>query len=372
MMTPRQRILATLAHEVPDRTPTDGWFHPEVREKLKAYFGLTEWEDVLLALGVEGWKVVELPLSHQKFDAVATKRPGGKPGPVAIWHDEQTHEDCWGVVMRKGEGDRYEERIRGPLDGTDDPADLENYPWPVLADQIIADKLAELPQQIQQLKEDQKYVIGGIPNPFRSGWHLRGMNDFLADYAAEPEMIEIMYDRLFAYYGDTLLELAKAGVDQLSVIGDIGMQTGMMISPNSWREQDKPRWQTLLDSCRAINPDLHFFFHSDGNITDVMDDLVDVGFDIINPIQPECMDPIEVKKRWGDRITLHGGISLQQTLPNGSVQDVQREVTELINTCGRDGGLVAFPSNVLQPDIPVENIVACYHTARDLKLLSGS
>jgi uroporphyrinogen decarboxylase len=369
MMTPRQRILATLSHEVPDRTPTDGWFHPEVKEKLKTHFGLTQWEDVLVELGVEGWKIVEIPVSNRNFYAVATKRPGGKPGPVAIWHDEQTYEDCWGVVMRKGAGDRYEERVRGPLDDADNPAELEQYQWPVLADQIIAGELAQLPQQIQRLKEDQKFVIGGIPNPFRSAWHLRGMNNFLSDYAAEPEMIEVMYDKLFAYYGDTVRELAKAGVDQISVIGDIGMQSGMMISPHSWRKQDKPRWQKLLDTCRGINPDLHFFFHSDGNIMDVMDDLVDVGFDIINPIQPECMNPRLVKQRWGDRITLHGGISLQRTLPHGSVRDVQREVTELIDHCGLNGGLVIFPSNVLQPDIPVENIIACYHAARDKKLI---
>ncbi|MFA5689359.1 MAG: uroporphyrinogen decarboxylase family protein [Kiritimatiellales bacterium] len=369
-MTPRQRIQAALSHEIPDRTPTDGWFHPEVREKLKAYFNLTEWDDVLLELGVEGWKVVDIPLADKKFDAAATPRPGGKPGPVAIWYDEFTYEDRWGVIQQKDADNRYEKRISGPLDDMDELEQLLQFPWPVLTEQVAPETLTNLSRQIDQLKTEQKFVVGGFANPFRTGWHLRGMDGFLGDYAAEPEMIDVIYDNLFAFYGDMARELAKAGVDMINVIGDLGMQTGMMINPDTWRNQDKPRWQKLLDGCRAINPALHFFFHSDGNIMAIVDDLIDVGFDVINPIQPECMDPRLVKQRWGNRITIHGGISMQQTLPFGSVEDVRREVTELIDHCGLDGGLVMFPSNVLQPDIPVENIVACFHAARDKKLLA--
>ncbi len=93
--------------------------------------------------------------------------------------------------------------------------------------------------------------------------------------------------------------------------------------------------------------------------------LVEIGFDVINPIQPECMDPIEIKRRWGERITLHGCISIQRTLPFGSVDDVRREVETLIRQCGYNGGLVLLPSNNIQPDTPIENVLACYHTARD-------
>jgi len=96
--------------------------------------------------------------------------------------------------------------------------------------------------------------------------------------------------------------------------------------------------------------------------------LVEIGISVLNPIQPECMEPAEVKRRWGDRITLHGCISLQRTLPFGSPDDVRREVEDLIRTCGMDGGLILMPSNVIQPDTSVENIIACYHAARDFDL----
>jgi uroporphyrinogen decarboxylase len=131
---------------------------------------------------------------------------------------------------------------------------------------------------------------------------------------------------------------------------------------------DKPRMAKLIADCRAINPDVFMFIHSDGNVTDLMDDLVEIGFNVINPIQPECMDPVEVKKRWGDRITIHGGVSLQRTLPRGTVAAVRAEVENLIRQCGYNGGLVVFPSNVIQPDTPTENIIACFHAARDFEV----
>jgi uroporphyrinogen decarboxylase len=154
----------------------------------------------------------------------------------------------------------------------------------------------------------------------------------------------------------------------IKIVGDIAMQDRMLMSPELWRRIDKPRMARLISECRSGNPDLFFFFHSDGNVTAIMDDLIEIGFDVINPIQPECMDPVDVKKRWGNKITMHGGLSVQRTLPMGSVEDVRAEVATLIENCGYDGGLVVCPSNVVQPDTPVENIIACYHSARDFDL----
>ncbi len=108
------------------------------------------------------------------------------------------------------------------------------------------------------------------------------------------------------------------------------------------------------------------FIHSDGDVFEVIDDLVEIGFDVVNPIQPECMDPAEIKKRWGDKITMCGGLSLQRTLPGGTPAEVREEVLDLIRKCGYDGGLIVAPSNSVQPDVPVENILACYGAIRDL------
>jgi uroporphyrinogen decarboxylase len=191
------------------------------------------------------------------------------------------------------------------------------------------------------------------------------MDNVLADYLASRELLEAIYDPLYGTFGEMAKRMTRAGVDMITFTGDIAMQDRIIMGPRAWREVDKPRIARLIADCRGINPDVHFFIHSDGNVTDLMDDLVEVGFDVINPVQPECMDPAEVKRLWGDRITIHGGVSLQRTLPFGTPEEVRAEVEHLIRACGYNGGLVVFPSNVIQPDTSVENIIACFHAARD-------
>ena len=148
------------------------------------------------------------------------------------------------------------------------------------------------------------------------------------------------------------------------------MQDRIIMGPDTWRAVDKPRMARLIADTRAVNPDLYFYVHSDGNVMDLVEDFIEIGFDIVNPLQPECMDPAEVKQRWGDKIVLHGGISLQRTLPNGTPDEVRAEVEALVRSCGYNGGLVVFPSNVIQPDTSVENIISCFHAARDFDVAS--
>jgi uroporphyrinogen decarboxylase len=269
------------------------------------------------------------------------------------------------VVERFGEGDWYSERVEGPLDAAQTPDDILRYAWPAVADIREPTNYAA---QVSAMKEEGFFVSGGIPNPYKMAWHLHGMENVLADYLVNQEVLVTLYDRLYALYGDMAVRMARAGVDMITVTGDIAMQDRIVMGPDSWRRFDKPRLAGLIGACRAVNPEVFFFIHSDGNVTDLMDDIVEIGFNVVNPIQPECMDPVAVKKRWGDRITLHGGVSLQRTLPNGTPDEVRAEVERLVRECGYNGGLVVFPSNVIQPDTPTENVIACFHAARDLKL----
>ena len=196
------------------------------------------------------------------------------------------------------------------------------------------------------------------------------MDNVLADYLIHRDLLEALYDHLYALYTDMTKRMAAAGVDMITITGDIAMQDRIIMGPDTWRAVDKPRLAKLVADTRAVNPDVYFYIHSDGDVTDLVDDIVEIGFDILNPLQPECMDPVEIKKRWGDKLTLHGGISLQQTLPFGTPEEVRAEVEDLIKKCGYNGGLVVFPSNVIQPDTSVENIIACFHAARDFDVAS--
>ena len=364
-MNPRERILTTLNHELPDRTPVDGWFHPEVIDTLKAHFQTDDWSEVLNELGIEGWIDLAPEVHFARFEAQATSRPGESNGRRGIWLDENNYEDPWGTRFAMGDDGRYERWIAGPLEAVQTPEDVARYAFPTAADVREPDDYAE---RVAKLKAENRFVCGEVDNPFKRFWHLRGYENALMDYLANPPVLEAIYDRLFPLVTELCLRMARAGVDMIKVVGDVSMQDRITMGPVPWRNIDKPRWARLIDACREANPETVFFFHSDGKLDDLVDDLIEVGFTVINPIQPECMDPIEVKRRWGERITMHGGISIQKTLPFGTVDDVRREVDTLIRNCGHNGGLIVMPSNNIQPDTPVENILACYQAAREFDL----
>ena len=368
-MTPRERILAALRHQVPDRTPAEAWFHDEVERRLKEHFGTDDWNEVLDELGIAGWRSCSVKLRVPGFEERAEERTYRQMIRRGVWRDERTYADAWGVVQRIGESGWYEEWVSGPLveaDGEDLSA-IENVGLPGSENLAEPENYAA---RVRELKSAGNFVSGGISNPYKTAWLLRGMDNVLADYLINREFLEALYDRLYALYTEMALRMVRAGVDEVRVVGDIAMQDRIVMGPDTWRAVDKPRMAGLIAECKAANPDVFLFIHSDGNVTELMDDIVEIGFDVVNPVQPECMDPVEVKRRYGKRVTIHGGVSLQRTLPGGTPDEVRAEVEELIRKCGYDGGLVVFPSNVIQPDTPVENIISCFAAARDFDVAS--
>ena len=242
----------------------------------------------------------------------------------------------------------------------------DSFDWPTEAD-LIDDP--EMSAKVERSKAEGRWVHGsGGVHPFKQAWRMRGFENFLCDYVANPEWVEAIYDRLVGFNVAVNRRLAAAGVDQISYFGDVAMQDRMIVPPDQWRRLDKPAWKRIIDETRAVNPEVRFFSHSDGDITPIMDDLVEVGFDIIDPLQPECVNPAEFKARWGDRVTLEGGGSVQRTLPFGSVDDVRREVDFLMTTCAYNGGYIFRASNAVSFDCPIENVIAYYEMARDYDL----
>jgi uroporphyrinogen decarboxylase len=365
-VTSRERLLTTFRRELPDRTPTSYPGRPDVDARLQAHLGLDTWPEVLERLGVEETRGVGSRMRFPAWEARTDKLAKGGAWPGAgteyVWHDERTFEDQWGVVWRIGSEGRYLQHISSPLEHAESP-DEYDFPGP--------ERLEWAPDLAEQVAEYQRqgyYVGAGVEQPYKTAWRLRGMEQNLADYYENREFKEKLYDKIHETWEEIARRTVSAGVDQFSIGGDIAMQDRMLITPRLWREVDKPRLARLIGIARGINPEVHIYLHSDGNLYEVMDDLVEIGFDIINPVQPECMDPAEVKRRWGDRVSLAGCGSLQQVLPKGSVRDVRNHVNWLIENCGYNGGLMLAPSNALQPDIPPENIVAFYDAAREFDL----
>jgi uroporphyrinogen-III decarboxylase len=148
------------------------------------------------------------------------------------------------------------------------------------------------------------------------------------------------------------------GVDMIWVGDDVGGQTGMMISPATWRRFLKPRLATFIAEIKALNPALKVAYHSDGTIYPIIPELIEIGVDILNPIQPACMDPEKVKREYGDRLSFWGSLDEQHTLPFGSPADVEQEVRTRLKTLGRQGGLILGPTHFVQLDTPLENFWA--------------
>ncbi|MCK4590279.1 MAG: hypothetical protein KAT86_00895, partial [Candidatus Latescibacteria bacterium] len=263
-----------------------------------------------------------------------------------------------GRVVRVHEGSDYlEDAVWYPLQQVEKVQDLDVYPFPQEEWIEVPEALKE---EVKRCKEEGYIVSGGVAQPFKSAWLVRGMHNVLMDYLVNPDLINEMYDKIYSFSTAYCEKLVEAGVDMIQITGDLGMQDRMIMSPEIWRKFDKERLKKMISKLKGINPELKLYMHTDGNVQDIVEDLIEVGIDILNPIQPECMDPVEIKKKYGDRLVLHGAVSLQKTLPFGSPEDVKAEVRYLIENCNVNGGFVLGPSNVLFKEIPPENIIAMY------------
>jgi uroporphyrinogen decarboxylase len=353
----RERFFAAVRHERTDRVPMDLWARPEIMRRLREHLGV---EDVEAALGVDFAKV-DLLDRVPDFDRRASDPRGGDwPGAAEryVWHDDRTFENAWGVVQRVGRDGKLVEWISGPLVQTND---LSGYRSPEPA--CLANP-SEIAGRVAELKKADRVVCGEVVMPFKRAWQMRGLENLLCDMLLSPEFVEDLYERLYAFETERAVRLALAGVDVVQVVGDIAMEDRLLFKPELFRRFDVPRLREMIRRAHQARPDVLMFYHSDGDLSAAMDDLVDVGFDIINPIQPECMDPYEVKRRWGGRITLWGTVSVRTTLPRGTPESIRALVHERIRGCAYDGGFVLAPSNLISYDTPAENVVAMYEAAR--------
>ncbi|KUK64863.1 MAG: putative protein5 [Parcubacteria bacterium 34_609] len=368
-MNERERFLTTMKHQLPDRIPTVIDARSEVQEALKKYYSVESYQEVLDILGAvdidrfptDGWIRINFPDHYDKQDALieAAWLGGGRKYKKI---DEKTFKNDWGIVFKISDDGKYAGWASGPLVNAKDPDEV----FIPTVENIIDDP--DLPRNVQKLKNEGIFVKGLIAQPFKIAWMLRGMENLLCDYLINRTFVEKLYNKLYMLQGEILRRMTKAGMDMVGFEGDIAIQHSLIMRPDIWRAVDKPRLSKIITSCKEINPDIHIFIHSDGNLSEIMPDLIEIGFDVIDPIQPECMDPFLIKKLYGDKITLHRCGSLQKTLPFGTPEDCKKEAIYYIEHCGQDGGLVLGVSNTISYDVPVENVVAWYEAVRDYML----
>jgi uroporphyrinogen decarboxylase len=365
-MNSRERVIAAINHQRPDRVPLDVYFRPDVWAMLERHFETADAEQIRGALGLDvRYSVLEPGAS---FVEQAVPSPwenleiGVGRSDLGILRDNGWLEDEYGVCRTPNVTGLYWHYAFHPL-AEAGLEEVRSYRFP---DPDLPERYTGVISDVAGWG-DGYFTVVELWNIFKSAWELRGYNQYMMDLSLEPQWVETLADRLLEHRIRQSRQLVKCGIDMIMIAGDIAMQQGMMLSPQMWRKYFKPRLRTWLEEVRR-DRDVYFMFHSDGDMEPVFGDLVEIGFDVINPIQPECMDVAEIKRRYGSRVCLHGTISCQKTLPFGTTDDVAVEVRQRISCCGQNGGLIICPSNNIQPDVPVENILALYNTAKSIPL----
>lgn len=354
LLSSRERCIRAIEHDDVDRVPLVFRARSEVVKALMDRLGLTKYEDLLRAFHIDIRFAPGIPLRGGYLpEGVEIKEgPYGPAFTVGYKGSFEVRKDIWGVKSIWAPDHTYTYTfIEHPLKSID----VKDYQWPDVVEESIDSVI-----KYCKVYGEHYLIYGGIIHLFEIAWQLTGFNEFLKLMYTRPDLVNEILDGLDRIRFKQAKLLIEAGVDVIVDGDDVGAQTTMIVSPNLWRRFLKPRYKRLADLCHRHG--VYFFFHSDGWIEPIIPDLVEIGVDILNPIQPECMDPAKIKENYGDKLCLEGTISVQRTLPFGSVEDVVNEVKDRIVKLGPTGFILG-PTHAIQPDTPIENVTALYKAA---------
>lgn len=353
-MKPRERVELALNHQKPDRCPMQISFTPEFADRLRA------------DMEIQGKKVHN---PHGGGNTYELERALGEDMLLtsvgwanSYYMDTIAYVDEWGIGWDVhpyetpfGIGN-YTEIVSHPL--ADDDA-ISTYQPP---DPNRSDIYQDAEQTIRDFK-DEYWIVGvTVTTIFETAWALRGLEKMMLDMVMDPDLANHLLDIPYQYHLTAAKKLVELGVDMIWTGDDVGAQNAMLISPKMWRQYFKQRMANFISELKAINPTVKVAYHSDGDIFSIIPELVEIGLDVLNPIQPASMDPSEVKKKFGDKLCFWGSIDEQKTLPFCTPEQVETEILQRLKTIGAGGGLILSPTHHVQLDTPMENFWSMVNT----------
>jgi uroporphyrinogen decarboxylase len=280
---------------------------------------------------------------------------------------EGKYRDEWGVERVKPPGSYYYDQISFPLAGEITLGDIVNYPWPDPEDPI---RLEGLTRRVSAIRDETDCaIVLNLPSGFvHSSQYLRGFEDWFVDIVADRKLSAALFDAVLEVnlaVCEVILKEVGADADVLLASDDLGLQDRLMMSPAVYRELIKPRHQKYFQLLHELSPG-KVLFHSCGSLADIIEDLIETGVDVLHPVQVSAagMAPENLKGAYGDRLAFWGAIDTQHVLARGSVGDVKAEVERCIDALGGGGGYVLGAVHNIQPDVPLDNILAMYEHAR--------
>jgi len=372
MMTSRERVLAALSHQQPDRVPLDlggtrnSTMVLEAYVQLAAHFHVTAPPKILDRM----MRVVEIDegvLTSLQIDTRGVY-PGWASKGLAADLGPRRYRDMWGIERFQPEGSYYYDLAGSPLAGEVSISDILKYPWPDPDDPGFTDGLADRVRWIRE--HTDAAAILALPSAFvHTSQYLRGFEDWFCDFVADPKRLEILFDAILDVtmaVARRQLEAVGREVDVILTADDLGFQKALLVNREHYLRYIKPRQQRFFRQIKDLTP-AKVVFHSCGSVASIIDDLIEMGVDGLNPVQPQAagMNPAELKKKYRGRMAFWGGTDSQNIVPRGSTTDVKRMVEELIEAMGEGGGYVFSNCHNIQPDVPLANVLAMFEHARE-------
>lgn len=371
-MTPRERVLAAINHEEPDRVPMVIGVSNATGIKMKPYRGIKE----LIGVKAPDDYIYDWPeLGTALIDEDTMRRLHSdvrgvldlEPETVRQWNKERDphsdYVDSWGSGQTEIGPDDWYPNVH-PLPDATTPADLDAYDdWPDMSDPT---RVAHVREAASRLAKETQYAILATPwllFPFERAHAMQGMDVFLLNMIEHPDFARALLQRIGDYCKQLMeyfLQELGDNVDIIKIGDDLGTQKSLMISPRMYRNFLKPVHADLIGFIKE-RTSAKVFFHSDGDVAPLIDDFIEIGVDILNPIQTNAgsmSDLAMLKKRFGNNIAFCGGIDTDRVLPLGSVDDVRQEVKRVMQTLGPGGGYMVGAVHTVMNDVPPENVLA--------------
>ena len=326
-LTRRETVLNALQHVETEQVPFNLMLSPPAQQKLEEYYRTDDLQN-------------ELGIYLYVFG------PKGKPLYASPDVYGETIADQFGVVWSTSHIDRGYP-IDHPLKGET----LEGSPFPDPEDPARFEDL-----EAASAARGDCYTLAVVGDLWERANFMRGLDRLLCDLLLNPRFVDELLDHLLEYNLATLRRVAEHKPDAIFMSDDYGLQDDLMMSPEHWRRVVKPRLGRIFEEAKARG--LANVLHTCGNVSKIVPDLIEIGLDILHPIQPEAMDIFALKREFGKDLTLCGGISTQQTLPYGTPDEVRAEVRRVADAMSKDGGFILEPGITVQADVPLENLVA--------------
>ena len=344
-MTNRENVLRALRRDKPERVPFEFVLCPSHIDEFEKRFKTRDYMDFCRF----PIRYAEINETTKKTDFTKYYRHIPQNATPLSWNPE------WGMYGVNSTMAHFQEMLHPMQDFTDldqiydypFPDFNEDYRWDGYEDKVIKIKNADLAS-----------VAFMQMTIFEIAWYLRGMENFMVDMVEDPDFACALLDQITEIRIGMAEKYAKSGIDILMLGDDVSTQLNMMMNPEEWRNMLKPRLASVIQAAKNNKPDILIFYHGDGNLQKIIPDLVEIGVDILNPVQPECMNPDEIKKLYGSSLSFWGTLGTQTTLPYGTPEEVKKTCIRMIETVGKDGGLLLAPTHMIEPDVPWQNIQA--------------